>query len=73
VHVPVRVTARRVTGRRRAAEARRARRRNADTLKRLQQAEKQLREQQQAAYVDLAKSEEERKLGNEVRPRARVG
>lgn len=44
-----------------------AARRNADTLKKLQQAEKQLKEQQQSAYVDLEKSEEERKLGNEVR------
>ena len=41
--------------------------RNADTLKKLQQTQKQLKEQQQSAYVDLGKSEEERKLGNEVR------
>ena len=46
--------------------------RNADTLKKLQQAEKQVKEQQQSAYVDLEKSEEERKLGNEVRQRRRV-
>ncbi len=70
---PERVTGRRVMGQRPGAEARGARGRNADTLKRLQAAEKQLREQQQAAYVDLAKSEEERKLGNEARPCARVG
>ena len=44
--------------------------RNADTLKKLQQAEKQLKEQQQTAYVDLEKSEEERKLGNEVHQRS---
>lgn len=41
--------------------------RNADTLKKLQLAEKQLKDQREAAYVDLAKSEEERKLGNEAR------
>ena len=41
--------------------------RNAETLKRLQEAEKKLKEQQKAAYIDLGASEREREAGNEVR------
>lgn len=38
--------------------------RNADTLDRLHAAEKTLKQQQEAAYVDMGKCEEERELGN---------
>ena len=41
--------------------------RSADTLKKLQEAEKKLKEQQKSAYIDLAASEREREAGNEVR------
>ena len=40
--------------------------RNADTLKQLHDAEKKLKQQQTEAYVDLEKSAEEQKAGNEV-------
>ena len=42
-------------------------RRNADTLKLLHETEKKLKQQQVEAYVDLAKSAEEQKAGNDVR------
>jgi stress-induced-phosphoprotein 1 len=38
--------------------------RNADTLKRLQEAEKALKEQTEEAYIDTDKSSEEKELGN---------
>lgn len=38
--------------------------RNADTLARLQAAEKALKQQQEDAYVDMDKSNEEKELGN---------
>ena len=41
--------------------------RNADTLKRLQEAERKLKEQQKAAYVDMTACAREREAGNQVR------
>lgn len=41
--------------------------RNADTLKRLQEAEKKLKEQQIKAYIDLDLSNKEREAGNQVK------
>lgn len=38
--------------------------RNADTLAKLQAAEKALKEEQESAYVDMAKSNEEKEAGN---------
>jgi stress-induced-phosphoprotein 1 len=38
--------------------------RNADTLAKLQAAEKALKEQQESAYVDMANSNEEKEAGN---------
>lgn len=40
--------------------------RNADTLKRLNEAEKLLKEQQTKAYINLDISNEEREKGNQV-------
>ena len=40
--------------------------RNADTLKRLQETEKKLKEQQKTAYVDMDASAREREAGNQV-------
>ena len=40
--------------------------RNADTLKRLQDTEKQLKDQTEAAYVNLDVSNEEKEKGNQV-------
>lgn len=40
--------------------------RNPETLKRLQETEKQLKEQTEAAYVDLDISNEEKEKGNQV-------
>ena len=42
-------------------------RRNADTLKKLQETEKLLKERTEAAYVNLDVSNEEREKGNQVR------
>lgn len=41
-------------------------RRNADTLKRLQETEKKLKEQQTKAYISMDISNEEREMGNRV-------
>lgn len=41
--------------------------RNADTLKKLQETEKLLKERTEAAYVNLDISNEEREKGNQVR------
>ena len=38
--------------------------RNADTLGKLQAAEKAIKEQQESSYVDMAKSNEEKEAGN---------
>lgn len=38
--------------------------RNADTLGKLQTAEKAMKEQQESSYVDMAKSNEEKEAGN---------
>ena len=46
--------------------------RTADTLTRLNQAERQLKEQRQAAYEDPVKAEEERELGNKLFKEAKV-
>lgn len=40
--------------------------RNADTLKRLHEAEKKLKEQQTQAYINIDLSNKERELGNQV-------
>ena len=40
--------------------------RNADTLKRLQETEKKLKEQQTKAYISMDISNEEREKGNQV-------
>ena len=40
--------------------------RNPDTLKRLQETEKQLKEQTESAYVNLDISNEEKEKGNQV-------
>ncbi len=41
--------------------------RNADTLKRLQDTEKKLKEKREAEYINLDLSNEEREKGNQVR------
>ena len=43
-------------------------RRNADTLKRLQEAEKKLKEAQTKAYISMDISNQEREQGNKVTP-----
>ena len=45
-------------------------RRNADTLKRLNDTEKALKQQQDTAYVNMDVALEERNKGNEVRAQA---
>lgn len=42
--------------------------RNAETLKRLNEAEKKLKEEQVKAYIDLDVSNKEREAGNQVSP-----
>ena len=42
--------------------------RNADTLKRLQEAEKKLKEAQTKAYISMDISNQEREQGNKVSP-----
>jgi len=46
--------------------------RNADTLKKLNEAEKKLKEQQVKAYINLELSDQEKELGNQVLPASAI-